>query len=57
MVLVLLKVGERNFENTALESVVGVLETSGSVHESLADTALREFQCSDQVMAGEKHTL
>lgn len=38
VVLILLKVGERNLEDTALESVVGVLETSGAVYESLSDT-------------------
>lgn len=39
MVLVLLKIGERDLEDAALEGVVGVLETGGAVHERLADTA------------------
>lgn len=39
VVLILLEIGERDLEDTALESVVGVLETGGSVHEGLADTA------------------
>ena len=37
MVLVLLEVGERNLEDAALESIVGVLETSSAVYESLSD--------------------
>lgn len=38
VVLILLEIGQRDLEDTALESVVGVLETGGSVHEGLADT-------------------
>jgi hypothetical protein len=37
VVLILLEIGERNLENTALESVVGVLETGGAVDQGLAD--------------------
>ena len=38
MVLIFLEIGERCLEDTALESVVGVLETGGAVYEGLADT-------------------
>jgi hypothetical protein len=38
MVLIFLQIGERDFEDAAFEGVVGVLETSGPVHQSLADT-------------------
>lgn len=38
VVFILLEVGERNFEDTALEGVVGVLETSGAVYKGLSDT-------------------
>jgi hypothetical protein len=38
VVLILLKVGERNLEDAALESVVGVLQTSSAVDEGLSDT-------------------
>ena len=34
---VVLQVGERDFDNAALEGVVGVFETGGSVDEGLAD--------------------
>lgn len=37
VVLILLEIGERNLEDTALESVVGVLETGGAVDQGLAD--------------------
>lgn len=37
VVLILLEVGEGNFEYPALERIVGVLETSGAVDEGLAD--------------------
>ena len=40
VVLVFLEIGERDLEDAALEGVVGVLETGGSVDESLADTIL-----------------
>lgn len=40
VVLVLLEIGEGDLEDAALERIVGVLETSGAVHERLADTAL-----------------
>lgn len=39
VVLILLEIGERDLEYSALESVVCVLETGGAVHEGLADTA------------------
>jgi hypothetical protein len=37
MVFVLLKVGEGDFEDSAFEGVVGVLETGGAVDEGFAD--------------------
>ena len=37
---VALKIGERDFEDAAFESVIGVLETSCAIHESLSDTSL-----------------
>jgi len=37
MVFILLEVGKGDLENTALESVVGVLQTSGTVDESLSN--------------------
>ena len=38
VVLVVLEVSERDFEDTALQSIVGVLETGRAVDEGLADT-------------------
>lgn len=38
VVLILLEIGEGGLENTALERVVGVLQTGGAVDEGLADT-------------------
>lgn len=38
VVLVLLEVGEGDLQNPTLQSIVGVLETGGAVHKSLADT-------------------
>jgi len=38
VVLIFLEVGEGDLEDTALESVVGVLQTSGAVYEGLSDT-------------------
>lgn len=38
VVLILLQVGQRNLENSSLQSIIGVLETSGSVDEGLSDT-------------------
>jgi hypothetical protein len=38
VVLVVLEISEGNLEDTALEGVVGVLETAGTVDQSLADT-------------------
>lgn len=37
VVLILLKIGERDLNDTALQGVVGVLETGGPVDKSLAD--------------------
>jgi hypothetical protein len=39
VVLILLEIGERDFEYPSLEGVVGVLQTGGAVDEGLADTA------------------
>jgi len=39
VVLILLEIGERDLDDAALQGVVGVLETSGPVDKSLADTA------------------
>jgi len=41
VVLIFLEIGEGDLEDTALESVVGVLETSGAVYEGLSDTIMR----------------
>lgn len=41
VVLILLQVGERNLDDTALQGVVGVLETGGPVDQSLTDTVDR----------------
>jgi hypothetical protein len=38
VVLILLQIRKRNLENASLQSVVGVLETSGPVDQGLADT-------------------
>ena len=38
VVLILLEIGERDLEDAALQSVVGVLETGGAVDQGLADT-------------------
>jgi len=37
VVLILLEIGEGDFEYPALESVVCILETGGAVHEGLTD--------------------
>jgi hypothetical protein len=42
MFLVVLEIGQGDFENAALEVVVGVLQTGGAVDERLADTVGRE---------------
>jgi hypothetical protein len=42
VVLILLEIGERNLEYPALQSVVGVLETGGTVDEGLSDTTKSE---------------
>lgn len=39
VVLIVLEVGEGDLDNTALEGVIGVLQTAGAVDNSLADTA------------------
>jgi len=38
MVLILLEIGQGHLEDTALEGIVGVLETGGAVHKGLANT-------------------
>ena len=38
MVLIFLEIGERDLEYPTLEGIVRVLQTSGAVHEGLADT-------------------
>jgi hypothetical protein len=38
VVFILLEIGEGDFEDTALEGVVGVFETGGAVHEGFADS-------------------
>lgn len=37
VVLILLQIGQRNLEDAALQSIVGVLETGGAVDQGLAD--------------------
>ena len=39
VVLILLEIRQRNLENSALQRIVCVLETGGSVDKSLSDTA------------------
>lgn len=39
VVLIVLEIGEGNLNDTALQGVVGVLQTAGAVDESLADTS------------------
>lgn len=39
VVLIVLEVGEGDLEDTALQGVVGVLQTAGAVDQSLADTS------------------
>ena len=41
VVLILLEIGQRDLEDAALQSIVRVLETGGSVDEGLADTAIK----------------
>lgn len=38
MIFIVLEIGEGDFENSTLESIVGVLETGRSVYEGFADT-------------------
>lgn len=38
VILILLQIGQGDLEDTSLKGVVGVLQTSGAVNESLADT-------------------
>lgn len=40
VILILLEVGERDFEYPTLEGVICVLDTGGAVHEGLADTVI-----------------
>ena len=49
VVLILLEIGERNLEDTALEGVVGVLETGGAVDKSLADTVAAAVRSSSSL--------
>ena len=49
VVLILLEICQRNFENSALQGVVGVLETSCSVDKSLSDTADYVRLCSCRI--------
>lgn len=49
VVLILLEIGERNLEYPALESIVGVLETGGSVDEGLSDAAKRRCSAMDWI--------
>jgi hypothetical protein len=42
VVLIVLEVGEGDLEDTALEGVVGILQTAGAVDQSLADTSLKK---------------
>jgi hypothetical protein len=39
VVLILLQVCQRDLENSSLQCIICVLETSGSVDKSLSDTA------------------
>ena len=45
VVFVVLEVGQGDLENSALEGIVGVLETGGSVYEGLADTTIFVSPC------------
>ena len=40
VVLIFLEIRQRNLENSTLQCIVRVLETSGSVDKSLADTTI-----------------
>jgi len=42
VVFILLEIGKRDFEDAALESVVGVFETGGAVDEGFADLSVLE---------------
>lgn len=44
MVLVILQVGKGDFEDTALQGIVRVLQTTGTVHQSLSNTSTRTGQ-------------
>jgi hypothetical protein len=55
VVLILLEIGERNLEDTTLKSVVGVLDTGGTVDEGLANTfrvVSKDFSFSRRPVAG-----
>lgn len=45
VVFVVLEIGERDLEDTALQGVVGVLQTGGSVDEGLSNTFRRLVLC------------
>lgn len=49
VVLILLEIGEGCLEDTALEGVVGVLQTGGAVDEGLADTGQLLVRCSGDI--------
>lgn len=46
VLLILLEIGKRNLENAALEGVIGVLETSGTVDKGLSNTAYPQHPVS-----------
>lgn len=48
VILILLQIGQRDLNNSSLQSVVRVLETGRAVHESLADT----IRCSSDLDGG-----
>jgi hypothetical protein len=46
VVLVLLEIGQRDLDDAALQSIVGVLETGGSVDQGLTNTKSRKLESS-----------
>lgn len=40
MVFVILKIGKRDFENSAFQGVIGILQTCGAIHKSLSNAAI-----------------
>lgn len=63
VVFIVLEVGEGDFEDTALEGIVGVLETGGSVYEGFTNTVChicqpsRSFVLNLSLSSGRAHTL